>query len=168
MKQTFHVNPENPRWPDVMTHCGAMIRKRVEVGESVVVTIAPPSRDSDTNAAMWVALTDLAEQVGWKPARWRDNVMIEEGRYVLLAAEPMTKYGIVRRLTAEDFKDVLTAAYKRPRMFGGIDGGIVAVGMRTSTMSKRQVCDLIALAQAFGSALDVEWTEQVLPDEAVA
>ena len=167
-RQTFHVKRSNPAWRGVMTNCGAAIRARVEAGEDVVVTIAPPTRDNDTNAAMWVALTDLANQVGWKPARWRGDVMVEEGRYVLLADEPMTKFGIVRNLSAEEFKDVLTAAYKRPRLFGGVDGGIVAVGMRTSKMTKREVSDLIALAHEFGGRLDVEWSEQVLPDEAAA
>lgn len=155
MKRVFMVKHENPRWPEVVTSCGRAIREWVAAGREVVVTLAEPKRSSDANAAMWAKLHDLSEQVGWKRARWRGDRCIEDGRYVLLVDEPDAA-----RLSDEDYKDVLTAALKRPRLFGSIDGGgIVAVGMRTSRMSSGEMRDLLTLIDEFGARLGVEWGE---------
>ena len=148
-RRTFVFDPANPQRMGVLAFLQEFV---IGAGRKLVITVAEPTRTLTANAALWATLGELAEQVGWKPARWRGDRCVEEGRYVLLSEEPRAK-----RLTAEEFKDVLTAAYKRPRLLGGIDGGIVAVGMRTSTMTQRQIGDLIELATAFGSNLGVEW-----------
>ena len=43
------------------------------------------------------------------------------------------------RLTSEEFKDILTAAFNqdRVRLAQGVDGGVVMLGTRTSKMSER-------------------------------
>lgn len=158
MKRTFVFDPENPKRLDVLSFLSAFI---VGAARKLVITVSEPTRTLESNAAMWCLLGDLAEQVGWKPARWRGDRCVEEGRYVLLSEEPRAK-----RLTAEDFKDVVSAALKRPRLFGGIDGGIVAVGMRTSKMTQAQMRDLLVLIEEFGSRIGVEWTPAPASEEA--
>lgn len=154
MSRVFLIDRENPRWLDVLASCGQAIREWARLKGRVVITLAEPKRTSDANAAMWAMLHDLSQQVGWKRARWRGEVCLEDGRYVLLAECPDAA-----RLTDEEFKDVLTAALKRPRLAGGIDGGVVAVGLRTSRMTGREMGDLLELIGAFGSGLGVQWSD---------
>jgi len=90
--------------------------------DGMVVEVREPNRTLEQNAKLWAALTDLAEQVDW--------------------------HG--NRLTAEEWKDVMSAALKRQKVVPGIDGGFVVLGQRTSRMSKREFGDLIELIQAFG------------------
>lgn len=163
MRRVFLVKRENPRWQEVMAGCGRAIREWVAAGKDVVVTLAEPKRSTEANRALWAKLHDLSEQVGWKRARWRGDRCIEDGRYVLLSDEPGAA-----RLTDEELKDVLTAALKRPRLFGSIDGGgIVAVGLRTSRMTVAEMSDLLTIIDEFGSRLGVEWSEPE-PEQAAA
>lgn len=165
MIKTFVVKPDNPAWMDVLAFCNRTIRDAVKLGETVVVNLTEPKRNSESNACMWALLHDLEQQVGWKPPRWSGDHMVEAGRYVLLADAPMHKFGIVKRLSDEDFKDVLSAAQRKRKFAGSVDthgdldGGVVAIGMRTSKMTQRQMGDLIELIGAFGSKLGVVWTE---------
>ena len=97
------------------------------------VRISPADlRNLDQNAKMWAMLTDISKQVNWY------------GQY----------------LHPEEWKDVLTAALKKQKVVPGIEGGFVAIGARTSQMSKREMMDLITLAYAFGNEHNVVWTEK--------
>ena len=162
MIRTFVVNPGNVKWMEVLAFLQRTIRDAVRLGETVVVNLTEPKRNSESNACMWALLHDLEQQVGWKPARWRGERMVEAGRYVLLAHEPAN---VVKRLSDEDFKDVLSAAMRKRKFAGSVDtdgeldGGVVAIGMRTSKMTQRQMGDLIELIGVFGSKLGVQWTE---------
>lgn len=117
------------------------------------VTIAEPKRSNEQNARMWVLLQDLAEQVGYKPARWRGDRLIEDGAYVLLSDYPRA-----RRLTSAQFKDLFTAALFRPHTFAGLYGGVVAFGERTSQMTVRQLTQLMDLIDEFGNERGVIWS----------
>lgn len=154
MKRVFVVTNENPRWRNVLAFCSKTVSEFAEAGHAVVITLGEPKRNSESSACMWAMLHDLATQVGWRRARWRGDSCIEDGRYVRLSDDPGAA-----RLSAEDFKDVLSAALRKPRMVGGIDGGVVAVGLRTSRMSQRQMGDMIELIGAFGSRVGVEWSD---------
>ena len=72
---------------------------------------------------MWAMLTDVARQVQW--------------------------YG--EKLSAEDWKDLMTSVLKKARVVPGIEGGFVALGLRTSDMSKSEMSELIELIYAFGA-----------------
>ena len=98
-------------------------------GGAVSVRLGRPRRNLDQNAKMWCVLTDIAEQVEW--------------------------HG--QKLKPEDWKDLLTATYRGQRLVPGIDGGFVALGMRTSRMRKDEMSELIELAHAFGSDQGVVW-----------
>ena len=54
-----------------------------------------------------------------------------------------------QKLTAEEWKDVLTAALKKEKVVPGINGGFVVLGQRTSKMSKDEFSELIELTHAF-------------------
>lgn len=109
-----------------------------EAPAGYVVTIAEPKRNLEQNARMWAMLGDVAEQVEW--------------------------YG--KRLTAEDWKHVFTSSLRKLEVVPNLDGtGFVALGMSTSSMSVREMRDLIELMFAFGAERDVKWTD---PKEARA
>jgi hypothetical protein len=102
-----------------------------ELAEDWTVRFSPPKRTDDANARMWAQLHDLAEQVEW--------------------------HGV--HLTAEEWKDVMTAGLKRLRVVPGIDGGFVVVGASTSRMSRAEFADLLALISAFGDQNGVKWSD---------
>jgi NinB protein len=86
-------------------------------------------RSLDQNSKLWAMLTDIAHQVDW--------------------------YG--EKLSAEDWKDVLTASLRRARVVPGIDAGtFVPLGMRTSDMTKQEFSDLLELAHAFAAERGVK------------
>lgn len=94
----------------------------MQAGQGVVVEFRRPTRSVLQNARLWSMLTDLSEQVDW--------------------------YG--QKLTPEEWKSVCSASMNRVKVVPGIEGGFVALGMRTSKMSKAQFADLMTLIEAFG------------------
>lgn len=149
-RRTFVFDPANPQREGVLAFLCDVVRKW---GGKAVITVSDPTRTLESNAAMWCLLADIAGQVGWRRARWRGDRCVEDGRYVLLRDYPDAV-----RLSDEEFKDVITAALKKPRQFGGIDGGVVAVGLRTSKMTQGEMRDLLVLIEMFGASVGVTWT----------
>jgi len=97
-----------------------------------VITIREgDTRTLDQNAALWARLGDVAAQVEW--------------------------YG--KRLSADDWKCVFSAALKRSQVVPGLDGGFVVVGQSTSRMSKREFSDMLELITAFGACHGVKWSD---------
>ena len=97
----------------------------------VVISEAGSLRTLDQNAKMWAMLTDISRQVEW--------------------------YGF--KLSPEEWKDMITASYKKQKTVPGIDGGFVVLGARTSKMSTKEMADVIEIAYAFGAEKDVKWSE---------
>lgn len=94
-----------------------------EAPEGHIVTIAEPTRTLEANAKMWAILAEIADQTDW--------------------------HGI--KLTADEFKDLLSAGLVKSKVVPNIEGnGFVILGQRTSKMSKREMGDLIELITAFG------------------
>ena len=94
-----------------------------------VLELRPETRSDAQNRRMWPMLQDLAAQVDW--------------------------YG--EKLTADEWKDVLTASLKRQKVVKGIDGGFVVCGQRTSKMSKAEMVELQDLIGAFGAQQGVRF-----------
>lgn len=88
------------------------------------------TRSVRANSCMWAHLADLARQVDW--------------------------YG--QKLTAEEWKEVLSASLRNQRAVPGINGGFVVLGVRTSRMSVQEMGEMIELIQAFGNEHGVRWT----------
>lgn len=101
--------------------------------EGVTVEFKAPRRNLDQNALMWCLLGEISRQVVW--------------------------YGA--KLSADDWKDVLTASLRKARVVPGIDPGTyVPLGMRTSDMTVPEMAELIELIMAFGSEHGVVFHEQ--------
>lgn len=106
--------------------------------EGYVVTVKEPTRSLEANAAMWPVLEAFSQQLEWPV----------NGRMV--------------KMTAEEWKDVLTAAFKKEtaRLAMGLDGGVVMLGMRTSRMGKAQFSEwldfLHAVAAERGVVIDYQ------------
>lgn len=111
---------------------GDLARKAIfqhvqEAPEGYVVTIAEPSRTLDQNAAQWPILQAISEQVEWQVN------------------------GKAQYITADDWKDILTCAYRNevPRIAMGLNGGMVLLGQRTSKFSKRDFSEWMEWLHAF-------------------
>ena len=96
----------------------------------VIVSEARETRSAEQNRKMWACLHDIETQVEW--------------------------HG--QKLTAEEWKDVFTAALKRQKVVPGIDGGFVVLGSSTRRMSVAEMSELIDCATAFGAERGVNFT----------
>lgn len=109
----------------------AIWARNVEPG--VTVEFRAARRNVDQNALMWVLLGEISRQVVW--------------------------YG--QKLSADDWKDVLTASLRKARVVPGIDAGsFVPLGMRTSEMTKAEFSELVDLIYAFGAQQGVTFDER--------
>ena len=108
----------------------AACREILAAPEGYVVTLAEPTRTLDQNSLLWPLLTEVSKQVDW--------------------------YG--NKLTADEWKDVFSAALKKQKVVPGLDGGFVVCGQSTSRMSKREFSDLVELIYAFGAERGVVWS----------
>ena len=102
-----------------------------------VVTVSEPRRGLDQNALLWVLLQAFSEQLQW----------------------PVN--GQMVKLSPEEWKDLLSAAYKREsqRIAMGLDGGMVMLGMRTSKMGKREFAEFIEFIHATAAIRGVHFEE---------
>lgn len=94
--------------------------------DGFVVTVQEPGRSLDQNAAQWPILEAFSRQLKW----------------------PVN--GEMVTLTAEEFKDVLTAAFQGEtvRLAMGLNGGVVMLGLRTSRMGKRRFSEWLEFIHA--------------------
>ena len=110
--------------------------------DGYVVTVQEPTRSTDQNAAQWPILEAFAEQLQW----------------------PVN--GAMVSLSAEEWKDVLTAAFQGEtvRLAQGLNGGVVMLGLRTSQMGKRRFSEWLDFLHATAALRGVT----VYADEAEA
>lgn len=103
--------------------------ERVPLGWTLV--FKPPTRSSDQNRRLWAFLDDIAAQKSW------------EGK----------------RRSSEAWKDLFSAALKAQEFVRGLEGGIVALGARTSEMSPEEMSDLLQLIETWGVENQVQFTD---------
>lgn len=104
----------------------------LEAPEGHVVTIKPPTRSLEQNAALWSFLNDIAQQVVW--------------------------HG--RKLDAESWKNIFSSSLRKQDVVPNLDGtGFVVMGVSTSKMSKSEMSELLELIQCFGAERNVKWSE---------
>lgn len=121
----------------IMAHAEARrraIQAVQDAPEGYAVTIAEPTRSLEQNSAQWPILQAFADQLQW----------------------PVN--GKLEWLSAEEWKDILSAAFQREsvRLAAGLDGGMVMLGQRTSKFSKRQFSEFIEFLNATAAARVVE------------
>jgi hypothetical protein len=102
--------------------------------DGYIVTVAEPNRTLDQNAAQWPLLQAFADQLQW----------------------PIN--GRMEFLSKEDWKDLLTAAFRQEvaRVAPGLDGGMVLLGARTSKFGKKQFSDWLEFLHATAAAREVD------------
>lgn len=98
----------------------------MEAPDGWIVQIKPPTRSLDANAAMWLVLDAFSKQLQW----------------------PVN--GVLEWLTPEEWKDLLSAAFKREtvRVAMGLDGGMVMLGLRTSKLPKAVFSEMLEFMHA--------------------
>ena len=115
-----------------MSDLWSKIKPVIAAGHRLQVTVRKEKRSKDQNALMWTLLEKVANQVEW--------------------------YG--EHLTADDWKNMLTASMKQQKTVPGINGGFVVLGASTSKMTKQELSDLVELIYAFGAEKGVSFAEQ--------
>lgn len=98
-----------------------------------VVKISEPTRSLEANCAMWPILEAFSDQLDWQIN------------------------GRACKLTACEWKDILTAAFRQEaaRIAPGLDGGMVLLGQRTSQFGKREFSDFLEFLHATAAARGV-------------
>ena len=100
--------------------------------DGTIAEFSVENRTKEQNAKLWPMLQDVSIQVIW--------------------------HG--HRLTKEEWKDFFSAIILKQRVMPNPEGtGFIAVGGRTSKMSKQVFCELIELMYAFGADHDVIWSD---------
>lgn len=102
--------------------------------DGYIVVVQEPTRNLDQNAAQWPILQAFADQLQW----------------------PVN--GAMVWMTAEEWKDVLTAAFRKEsvRVAMGMDGGMVMLGSRTSEFGKKQFSEWLEFLHATAAIRDVD------------
>ena len=110
-----------------------LIKAALMAGHRLTLELRPEKRSTEQNRRMWAMLSDVADQVDW--------------------------HGL--KLDAEDWKHMFTASLKKQRVAPAIDGGgFVALGTRTSRMTKAEMSDLMELIAAFGAEKGVVFHDE--------
>ena len=100
-----------------------------------VVKTAPATRSLEQNAAQWPILDAFSKQLLW----------------------PVN--GQMCQLTPEEYKDILTAAFRQettPRLASGLNGGVVMLGSRTSKMGKKEFSEWLEFLNAVAALKNVQ------------
>ena len=98
------------------------------------VKVEEGTRTGDQNAAQWPILECFAAQLKW----------------------PVN--GELVHMTAAEWKDVLTCAFRREniRIAQGLDGGVVMLGARTSKFKKREFSEWLDFLKATAALRGVD------------
>ena len=98
--------------------------------QRLVLEVKEATRSLEQNALLWATLGEIAAQVDW--------------------------YG--QKLSADDWKHVLSASLRKQRVAPGLDGGFVVLGQKTSRMTKAEFSEFLELAFAFGAQHGVRFS----------
>ena len=107
-----------------------LLKAHLMAGRRMVVELQPETRSLEQNRRLWAMLTEISQQVDW--------------------------YG--RKLSAEEWKHVFSAAMKKQDVVPGLDGGFVVLGTSTSKMTRSEMSDLQTLMEAFGADKGVRFS----------
>ena len=131
---TYTIESADRIFP-VLSEIGQRCAKGLE-GGPVQITLGRPNekRSTDQNRLLWPLLTDLSNQIEW--------------------------FG--EKLTPDQWKDLVTAAFRQQKTVPGLNGGVVAFGLRTSKMKKAEFSELIEFIFAEGTERGVKFTDPAL------
>lgn len=103
-----------------------------------VASFSEPNRNLDQNSAQWPILQCFAAQLQW----------------------PIN--GRMEWITDEDWKDILTAAFKQElaRVAPGLNGGMVLLGARTSKFKVKEFSDWLEFLHATAADRGIDLTRE--------
>lgn len=117
-------------WSAIESRLYPFLKANLQADRKLMLTVKPQTRSLEQNARLWAMLTEISQQVDW--------------------------YG--NKLTAEEWKDVFSAAMKRTKVVPGLDGGFVVCGQSTSKMTKSEMSEMQELIAAFGADKGVRFS----------
>lgn len=102
--------------------------------DGYAVTISEVNRTIEQNAAQWPILGEFSRQLKW----------------------PVN--GEMVNLIDEEFKDIFTAAFRKEnvRLAGGVDGGVVMLGQRTSKFGKKEFSEWLEFLHYLAARYEVD------------
>lgn len=102
--------------------------------DGYAVKVGEPTRNLEQNAAQWPILDAFAKQKQW----------------------PVN--GKLEWITAEEWKDILTAAFEQEtvRLAQGLNGGVVMLGKRTSKFSKKRFSEWLEFLHATAAQFGID------------
>jgi hypothetical protein len=128
MTQRITITCFNPQQGHaaMLTQIWPVMKNMLMAGHRMVLTLMPETRSQAQNRLMWPLLAAFAKQLPWPV----------DGRMVTI--------------DADDFKDILSAAFKGEsvRLAMGLNGGVVLLGQRTSKFTKAQFSEWIEFLYA--------------------
>lgn len=130
---TIELHERRQAWEAIKTLLFPFLAVCLQAGRHWVLTLKPETRSQAQNRLMWPLLTAFSKQLQW------------------------TVDGQVVWMKPQDWKDVLTAAFKREsiQLAMGLDGGVVMLGQRTSEFTKAEFSEWIEFLFATAAARGV-------------
>ena len=120
-------------WQAVKTQLYPFLAQVLQGGNAYLLTLRAEDRTAAQNRLMWPILTAFSQQLLW----------------------PVN--GRMERLAPDEWKDLLTAAFRGEsvRLAMGLSGGVVMLGTRTSRFSKAQFSEWIEFLYATAADREV-------------
>jgi hypothetical protein len=136
MSESLSIDLHNRQqaWAALKAQVFPFLGTAMQASQRWILTIKPETRSQSQNRLMWPILTEFSKQLDW----------------------PIN--GHMVKMDPDDWKDVLTAAFKREtvRLAMGLDGGVVMLGQRTSRFTKQEFSEWIEFLYATAAARGVK------------
>lgn len=131
---TIELFNRQQAWVAIKAQLFPFLGAVLQGGHRWILTLKPETRSQAQNRLMWPILTEFSRQLEW----------------------PIN--GHMSKISPDDWKDVLTAAFTREavRLAMGLDGGVVMLGRRTSKFTKAEFCEWIEFLYATAAARGVK------------
>lgn len=123
---TIELSNRQQAWSAMETRLFPFLKLALQAGQRLILIVRPETRTEAQNRLMWPQLEAFADQLVW----------------------PVN--GRMEKLTPEEWKDILTAAFNSEtlRLAMGLNGGTVMLGQRTSKFSKKKFSEFVEFLYA--------------------
>jgi hypothetical protein len=131
---TISLANRQQAWAAIKLQLYPFLAVGLQAGKCWILTVKPETRSQAQNRLMWPLLEQFSKQLQW----------------------PVS--GQMVTMDADDWKDVLTAAFRGEtvRLAMGLNGGIVMLGQRTSKFTKAEFSNWIEFLYATASLRGVK------------
>lgn len=97
-----------------------------------LISFKKPCRSTDQNRLLWQRLGEISESMQWAG----------------------------KRLSSEDWKDLFTGAIRKCDVVPGLEGGVVVLGLRTSSMSSTEMTALLDYISTFAAENGIKLSDE--------